>query len=86
MAKQENTTITSGTDGAGAASAREVEPVAEPATATDPSAETAPGSVPEPEQIAHLAYSYWQARGCPTGSAEEDWLRAEAELRKQTAT
>lgn len=34
----------------------------------------------EHEQIARLAYSYWEARGCPDGSAEEDWLRAEREL------
>lgn len=33
------------------------------------------------EQIANLAYSYWQARGCPHGSPEEDWLRAELDLR-----
>jgi hypothetical protein len=35
---------------------------------------------PEPEDIAKLAYSYWQARGCPYGSPEEDWLRTEADL------
>ncbi len=33
------------------------------------------------EQIARLAYSYWEARGCQAGSAEEDWVRAEQELR-----
>jgi hypothetical protein len=32
------------------------------------------------ERIALLAYSYWQARGCPFGSAEEDWFRAEREI------
>ena len=32
------------------------------------------------EQIALLAYSYWEARGCQGGSPEEDWLRAEQEL------
>jgi hypothetical protein len=57
---------------------------------------TAPGSpvaaaaeapVPQPvpdapsqEQIACLAHSYWEARGCQGGSPEEDWLRAEQEL------
>jgi hypothetical protein len=35
---------------------------------------------PSQEQIASLAYSYWEARGCQGGSAEEDWLRAEREL------
>lgn len=26
------------------------------------------------------AYFRWQARGCPEGSPEEDWFRAEQEL------
>ncbi len=33
------------------------------------------------EAIARLAYSYWVARGFAGGSAEEDWLRAEEEIR-----
>ena len=33
------------------------------------------------EAIALLAYSYWEARGFLGGSPEEDWLRAESELR-----
>ena len=33
------------------------------------------------DQIAELAYSYWEARGCQGGSPEEDWARAEAELK-----
>jgi len=36
---------------------------------------------PSHEEIAALAYSYWEARGCQGGSPEEDWLRAEQELR-----
>lgn len=36
---------------------------------------------PSHEDIAALAYSYWEARGCQGGSPEEDWLRAEQELR-----
>ena len=32
------------------------------------------------EEIAHLAYSYWEARGFAHGMADEDWIRAEAEL------
>jgi hypothetical protein len=46
-----------------------------------------PGAVaeftPSREEIARLAYLYWEARGCQGGSEEEDWLRAEAELRTQ---
>ncbi len=37
---------------------------------------------PEREEIAKLAYSYWEARGRRHGSELEDWLRAERELRK----
>jgi hypothetical protein len=49
-----------------------------------------PAAAPEtaaaaPEQIAHLAYSYWEARGYQGGSPEEDWLRAEQELRAQAS-
>jgi hypothetical protein len=36
---------------------------------------------PSRDEIARLAYSYWEARGCQGGSAEEDWLRAELEIR-----
>ncbi len=34
----------------------------------------------EHKQIAQLAYVLWQARGCPEGSAEVDWFRAEQEF------
>lgn len=37
------------------------------------------GSV-DSEEVARLAYSYWQTRGCPHGSPEEDWFRAEQDL------
>lgn len=33
------------------------------------------------EEIAAVAYSRWQARGCPEGSPEEDWFHAAQELR-----
>jgi hypothetical protein len=32
-------------------------------------------------QIAELAYSYWERRGFQGGSPEDDWFRAEGELR-----
>ena len=33
------------------------------------------------EEIAALAHTLWQARGCPEGSPEEDWFQAAHELR-----
>jgi hypothetical protein len=43
--------------------------------------------VAEREEIARLAYLYWESRGGEGGSAEEDWLRAEQEfLKKRAAT
>jgi hypothetical protein len=37
------------------------------------------------EAIARLAYSYWEQRGYQHGFAEEDWFRAEAEIRNRMA-
>ncbi|MGE5488127.1 MAG: DUF2934 domain-containing protein [bacterium] len=41
--------------------------------------------VAEREEIARLAYAYYEARGGKGGSAEEDWFRAEQELRRRRA-
>ena len=40
---------------------------------------------PSYQEIAALAYSYWEARGCQGGSPEEDWLRAEQALLAQSS-
>ncbi len=62
------------------------EPVqaAQPETAVPspaPSNEPAPSNgVSLQEQIAQLAYSYWEARGRLPGNPDEDWLRAEQEI------
>jgi hypothetical protein len=37
-------------------------------------------AVSKRENIALLAYTYWMQRGCPVGSPEEDWFRAEREI------
>ena len=37
------------------------------------------------EQIARLAYEYWEARGYQGGCPEDDWFRAEQELRGHAA-
>ena len=33
--------------------------------------------------VAALAYKMWQERGCPIGSDQEDWFRAENELKNR---
>ena len=35
--------------------------------------------------IAARAYQLWLARGCPNGSPEEDWFRAEQELQASSS-
>jgi len=48
-----------------------------PKMAVDQPAEPA---APTHEEIALLAYKYWEDRGRPIGTPEEDWLRAEQDL------
>lgn len=43
--------------------------------------DTDPALEPDRDQIARLAYSYWEARGGEGGSPEDDWFRSERELR-----
>jgi hypothetical protein len=50
--------------------AKKQKAVAEPAVAA-----------PSREQIAALAEKFWAERGWPHGSPEQDWLRAEHELK-----
>jgi hypothetical protein len=38
------------------------------------------------DQIAALAYALWHERGCPYGSPEVDWLKAERTLRPSAHT
>jgi hypothetical protein len=40
---------------------------------------------PTREEIERLAKSYWEARGCQDGYAEQDWARAEKELLKKAS-
>jgi hypothetical protein len=44
-------------------------------------------STPAPtgEHIPTLARALWKARGCPEGSPQDDWFRAERALQSQTA-
>ena len=41
-------------------------------------------SSPE-DEVRLLAYQYWEERGCPNDSAEEDWIRAEQEIARRAA-
>jgi hypothetical protein len=40
-------------------------------------------SAPTDDEVAELAYSYWEARGGHGGSPWEDWFRAERELTRK---
>jgi hypothetical protein len=42
-------------------------------------------SLTEEDLIAPLAYDYWRQRGCPEGCPEDDWFRAEQEIRSRTS-
>lgn len=52
------------------------------ATKKEKVASTAKPAKPSYEEIERLAKSYWEARGCQDGYAEQDWARAEKELLK----
>jgi hypothetical protein len=63
-------------------------------TGTTPQGQVAPGQIPtlrldeatvsfSREEIAARAYRCWLERGSPEGSPEEDWQRAEEELRAE---
>jgi hypothetical protein len=53
-----------------------------PSTVVAAAVETVPAAIAAPgvDEIAALAYSFWEARGYQGGSPEEDWLRAEQQL------
>jgi len=45
-----------------------------------------PNLFPERGETARVAYSFWEARGYQGGSPDEDWFRAEHELRSKLLT
>ena len=49
------------------------------------SVKTAATVSPTASEIAIVAYQLWLDNGCPVGSDQEDWLRAEAMLRNALA-
>jgi hypothetical protein len=56
----------------------EAQPAAEPVQTSI--AQVKAAVAPSHEEIAVVAYHYWELRGRPFGSPEEDWFRAEREL------
>ncbi len=61
----------------------EATPAIVPAAGTESSPTvTVDTTISEQERIALLAYSFWEARGRQGGSPEDDWFRAERELRR----
>lgn len=52
-----------------------------PPVPTEATTSDVPAAQWDEEDVARLAYSYWEARGCEGGSPEEDWLRAEQQLK-----
>jgi hypothetical protein len=53
--------------------------------ATPPTPTTAGTRIPH-EKIAMRAFEKWCKRGQPCGTDKQDWLEAEAELRKEMGT
>jgi hypothetical protein len=52
-------------------------------TANDRSREISGTMSPDQADIARLAYLHWLERGCPIGSPQEDWSRAEQDLKEE---
>jgi hypothetical protein len=50
----------------------------------DEDAELHPTTVLDHAQVAALAYQFWLERGCPVGSPDVDWFRAEGEVKALT--
>lgn len=48
----------------------------------EPAAQTVTLDQESHDEIAALAYKFWQERGCPFGSDQEDWFRAQNKLKK----
>jgi hypothetical protein len=61
-------------------------PIAGPKSEVIPTSVETVDSAPTYQEIAALAYSFWEARGCQGGSPHEDWYRAEQQLRKRPST
>lgn len=47
-----------------------------------PEVETASTGIIPHDEVASLAYKYWEERGRPNGTPDEDWFRAEQALKE----
>lgn len=56
-------------------------PAGKPAAAPDPAPLT--DTDPPPDEVARRAHDIWVRRGRPTGTADQDWQQAVAELRAE---
>lgn len=48
----------------------------------DPELEAPSTRIIPHDQVASLAYKYWEERGQPNGTPDEDWFRAEHALKE----
>jgi len=91
-----STTATAGGSAAAAQPALEpkaprTKPASRPRKSSTPARQSTNGHEPSSyevtrDDIARLAYTLWEQRGGEGGSPDEDWLRAENELRSRTST
>jgi hypothetical protein len=91
MAKKTIVTEVASALGTAAARVENLKPKRSPSTKhskakTIAAIESEPIKTIDENEIARLAYLYWEARGYQGGSAEEDWVRAEQELKSNTVT
>ncbi len=54
--------------------------------ASPPTATRTPARAPSSEDVARRAYEIYLARGGEAGHEQEDWLRAEKELKERAAS
>jgi hypothetical protein len=77
-----NGTGAEGTPARRTRSRKQADGAAAAAQATGVTPVTLGAAIPH-EEIERLAYFYWLERGGQGGSPEDDWFRAEAELRRR---
>jgi len=81
--------VETGNPGSSAGAAPAVKRPRAPKAAGAGAASHAAGTFPadftqsERDEVERLAYFYWQERGCQHGSPDEDWYRAEEEVRRR---